>query len=517
PRWPWQRAKENSSTHFIRTALQLNAPREEFAFLPFPTRYHETACGFFFCCCCCNLIRLSLPTIPAGFWVNCRRKEAERQLLMLGQPAGHLSAARVRDPSSATSRTMLLLEATTGLDKRKRIAALPLLLSPDSVSDRAQWSGGEAEPFLSHFTKPLPPPCHPQSPTPYPFWTWTRPQAGHGEALPHPLLDNGAGFYITSRRKFPTMQALIDNYTEHPDGLCCCLTRPRCQYCGPWEISRESLCLLEAAGLRPVRRSLARPVQRPQRGGCQDAETGSMSRADFLKEAKIMKRLRHPKLVQLFAVCTGEDPGVHCHRVDEPRVAARTPCATPGRCLSSTCWWTFWVASGMAYLEAEKFIHRDLAARNILVGDNNTVKVADFGLSRAIGDADGGEYTAKQGAKFPIKWTSPEAALLGRFSIKSDIWSFGIVVFEVVTRGQVPYAGMSNTETLSAVENGYRMPKPGGMPGRPRPTFEYLRNFFDDFFPATEPATGSRLRPAVKATRTRNLRTENLNRKPKIV
>ena len=102
----------------------------------------------------------------------------------------------------------------------------------------------------------------------------------------------------------------------------------------------------------------------------------------------------------------------------------------------------------MAYLEAQNFIHRDLAARNILVGETNNVKVADFGLARVIQDD---EYCAREGAKFPIKWTAPEACLFNTFTIKSDVWSFGVFLSELFTYGKMPYPTMTNAEVLARV------------------------------------------------------------------
>ena len=96
---------------------------------------------------------------------------------------------------------------------------------------------------------------------------------------------------------------------------------------------------------------------------------------------------------------------------------------------------------GMAYLEEHSYIHRDLAARNILVGEGNVCKVADFGLARVIKEDI---YNPREGTKFPIKWTAPEAALYNRYTIKSDVWSYGILVYEIMTKGSMPYPGMSN-------------------------------------------------------------------------
>lgn len=101
------------------------------------------------------------------------------------------------------------------------------------------------------------------------------------------------------------------------------------------------------------------------------------------------------------------------------------------------------IAAGMAYLESQNYIHRDLAARNVLVADGNIVKIADFGLARLIKED---EYEARVGARFPIKWTAPEAANYSKFSIKSDVWSFGILLTELVTYGRIPYPG--NLESI---------------------------------------------------------------------
>ena len=190
---------------------------------------------------------------------------------------------------------------------------------------------------------------------------------------------------------------------------------------------------------------------------------GSMSSEEFLKEAAIMKKLRHPKLIQLYAVCTDDEPiyivtelmkhGSLLDYLHDKGRALRLPQLVDMAAQ---------VAAGMAYLESQSYVHRDLAARNVLVGENNICKVGDFGLARILERED--EYTAKEGAKFPIKWTAPEAALMSRFSVKSDVWSYGILLAELVTYGRIPYPGMTNAEVLQQVERGYRMPSPPGTP-----------------------------------------------------
>lgn len=96
---------------------------------------------------------------------------------------------------------------------------------------------------------------------------------------------------------------------------------------------------------------------------------------------------------------------------------------------------------------------RDLAARNCLVGENHLVKVADFGLARLMRDDT---YTAHAGAKFPIKWTAPEGLAYNKFSTKSDVWAFGILLWEIATYGMSPYPGIDLTDVYHTLETGYR-------------------------------------------------------------
>ena len=140
-------------------------------------------------------------------------------------------------------------------------------------------------------------------------------------------------------------------------------------------------------------------------------------------QAGVLKKLRHPKLIQLFAVCTDVMPyyiitefmkyGNLLDFLIEYNRSIKLP-----QLVDSAAQ----VATGMAYLEAQKTIHRDLAARNVLVGENNVCKVGDFGLSRILENGD--MYEAPEGAKFPIKWTAPEAVISNKFTVKSDVWYF---------------------------------------------------------------------------------------------
>ncbi|KFO60220.1 Proto-oncogene tyrosine-protein kinase LCK, partial [Corvus brachyrhynchos] len=289
------------------------------------------------------------------------------------------------------------------------------------------------------------------------------------------------------------------------DGLCCRLGKP-CRTQKPqkpwwqdeWEVPRESLKLVEKLGAGQFGEVWMGFYNGHTKVAVKSLKAGSMSPSAFLAEANLMKKLQHPRLVRLYAVVTKEPIYIITEFMEKGSLVDFLK-TSEGVKLSTNKLLDMaaQIAEGMAFIEAKNYIHRDLRAANILVSDTLCCKIADFGLARLIED---NEYTAREGAKFPIKWTAPEAINYGTFTIKSDVWSFGILLTEIVTYGRIPYPGMTNPEVIQNLERGYRMPQPDNCPAElyelmrqcwkespeERPTFEFMKSVLEDFFTATE-------------------------------
>uniref|UniRef100_T1H9Y5 receptor protein-tyrosine kinase n=1 Tax=Rhodnius prolixus TaxID=13249 RepID=T1H9Y5_RHOPR len=199
---------------------------------------------------------------------------------------------------------------------------------------------------------------------------------------------------------------------------------------------------------------------------------GERERIDLLQELQVMKLLDpHPNVVRLLGCCTDKDPiFVIMEYVSNGKLQSflRNSRATrsydnmhgksntlTSRHLTSFC---YQIARGMQFLSSKGIIHRDLAARNILVSADHTCKVADFGFARDIIGSH--VYERKSEGRLPIRWMAPESLYDNVFSVKSDAWSFGVLVWEIVTLGSTPYPGLSAPDVMKKVKEGYRLDKP---------------------------------------------------------
>ncbi|CAN9507605.1 unnamed protein product [Ophioblennius macclurei] len=187
-------------------------------------------------------------------------------------------------------------------------------------------------------------------------------------------------------------------------------------------------------------------------------------RRDFLCEASIMGQFDHPNVVHLEGVVTrGKPVMIVIEYMENGSLDAFLRKHDGQFTVIQLVGMLRGIAAGMRYLSDMGYVHRDLAARNILVNSNLVCKVSDFGLSRVIDDDPEAVYTTT-GGKIPVRWTAPEAIQYRKFTSASDVWSYGIVMWEVMSYGERPYWDMSNQDVIKAIEEGYRLPAPMDCP-----------------------------------------------------
>ncbi|RXM36201.1 Tyrosine-protein kinase FRK [Acipenser ruthenus] len=268
---------------------------------------------------------------------------------------------------------------------------------------------------------------------------------------------DAGGYFVSKKKQLNTLRELVEHYSDTVDGLCVKLGSP----CRKLEIPQTHGLSYNTVDHWEIERSSVKLLTRLGAGQFGDVHEGLWN-----ETTPVAVKTLKP-----------EDGGRRLRIPDQVEQAAQ-------------------VAAGMAYLESQNYIHRDLAARNVLVGENNICKVADFGLARVFMAENEGVYEAKLGTKFPVKWTAPEAINLNKFSIKSDVWSFGILLYEIVTFAKTPYPGLTNYQVIQELAKGYRMPSPAGCPpqlyeimtecwkddANERPTFETLQWKLEDYF-----------------------------------
>nr|XP_034955819.1 tyrosine-protein kinase SYK isoform X1 [Zootoca vivipara] len=182
---------------------------------------------------------------------------------------------------------------------------------------------------------------------------------------------------------------------------------------------------------------------------------------ELLREANVMQQLDNPYIVRMIGICEAESwmlvmemaelGPLNKYLIKHRDVKEKNIIELVHQ-----------VSMGMKYLEENNFVHRDLAARNVLLVTQHYAKISDFGLSKALGSND--YYKAEHYGKWPVKWYAPECMNFFKFSSKSDVWSFGVLMWEAFSYGQKPYKGMKGGEVAQMIERGERMECPENCP-----------------------------------------------------
>ncbi|XP_040844498.1 focal adhesion kinase 1-like isoform X17 [Ochotona curzoniae] len=193
---------------------------------------------------------------------------------------------------------------------------------------------------------------------------------------------------------------------------------------------------------------------------CKNCSSDSV-REKFLQEALTMRQFDHPHIVKLIGVITENPVWIIMELCTLGELRSFLQVRKYSLDLASLILYAYQLSTALAYLESKRFVHRDIAARNVLVSSNDCVKLGDFGLSRYMEDST--YYKASKG-KLPIKWMAPESINFRRFTSASDVWMFGVCMWEILMHGVKPFQGVKNNDVIGRIENGERLPMPPNCP-----------------------------------------------------
>ncbi|XP_069784498.1 tyrosine-protein kinase SYK isoform X2 [Narcine bancroftii] len=183
---------------------------------------------------------------------------------------------------------------------------------------------------------------------------------------------------------------------------------------------------------------------------------------ELMKEADFMHQLDNPYIVRMIGICERECLMLVMELAEQGQLN-KFLMAHKDISLNNIVELVHQVSMGMKYLEEKNYVHRDLAARNVLLVTQHYAKISDFGLSKAV-NSEENYYKAKSTGKWPIKWYAPESINYFRFSSKSDVWSFGVMMWEAFSYGHKPYKGMKGQEVVQMIEAGQRLDSPARCP-----------------------------------------------------
>ncbi|XP_069813144.1 focal adhesion kinase 1 isoform X6 [Dendropsophus ebraccatus] len=288
-----------------------------------------------------------------------------------------------------------------------------------------------------------------------------RPQKEGERALPSiPKLANNEKHGI---RAHPVSVSETDDYAEIIDEEDT-YTMPST---GDYEIQRDRIELGRCIGEgqfgdvhQGVYMSPENPAMAVAIKTCKNCTSDSV-REKFLQEALTMRQFDHPHIVKLIGVITENPVWIIMELCTLGELRSFLQVRKYNLDLASLILYAYQLSTALAYLESKRFVHRDIAARNVLVSTSDCVKLGDFGLSRYMEDST--YYKASKG-KLPIKWMAPESINFRRFTSASDVWMFGVCMWEILMYGVKPFQGVKNNDVIGRIENGERLPMPPNCP-----------------------------------------------------